>query len=76
VHASWLDQCEIYCSIVHRKVVNPSDLESTEEIAERLCAFEEHYNAVAAVLLDLRARRPRQAVRPAGATPPCVDAVA
>jgi hypothetical protein len=33
VHASWLDQCEIYVSIVQRKVVNPSDFFDTDEIA-------------------------------------------
>lgn len=47
VHASWLDQCEIYFSIVQRKVVNPNDFRNTEEIAERLAAFEERYNALA-----------------------------
>lgn len=47
VHASWLDQCEIYFSIVQRKVVNPNDFTSLDAIAERLAAFEERYNAMA-----------------------------
>jgi hypothetical protein len=47
VHASWLDQCEIYFSIVQRKVVNPNDFTSLHAIAERLAAFEERYNTVA-----------------------------
>jgi hypothetical protein len=47
VHASWLDQCEIYFSIVQRKVVHPNDFTDTEQIAERLAAFEARYNAVA-----------------------------
>lgn len=44
VHASWLDQCEIYFSIVQRKVVNPNDFFDTDEIARRLAAFEDRYN--------------------------------
>lgn len=47
VHASWLDQCEIYFSIVQRKVLNPNDFTDTDRIAERLAAFERRYNAVA-----------------------------
>ena len=47
VHASWLDQCEIYFSIVQRKVLNPNDFTDTDQIAERLAAFEQRYNAVA-----------------------------
>jgi hypothetical protein len=47
VHASWLDQCEIYFSIVQRKVVNPNDLTDLDAISERLAAFEQRYNAVA-----------------------------
>lgn len=47
VHASWLDQCEIYFSIVQRKVVNPNDFTDLEQIRERLAAFEQRYNAVA-----------------------------
>ena len=34
VHASWLDQCEIYFSIVQRKVVNPNDFTDLDQIAE------------------------------------------
>ncbi len=47
VHASWLDQCEIYFSIVQRKVVNPNDFTDLDQVRERLAAFEERYNAVA-----------------------------
>jgi transposase len=47
VHASWLDQAEIYFSIVQRKVVNPNDFFDTDHIAGRLSAFEDRYNAVA-----------------------------
>ncbi|MDQ6946482.1 MAG: transposase [Actinomycetota bacterium] len=47
VHASWLDQCEIYFSIVQRKVVNPNDFTDLDQIVARLAAFETRYNAVA-----------------------------
>ena len=44
VHASWLDQCEIYFSIVQRKVVKPNDFTTLDGIRERLAAFEIRYN--------------------------------
>lgn len=47
VHASWLDQCEIYFSVVQRKVVSPNDFYDLAEIEHRLEAFEQRYNAVA-----------------------------
>jgi transposase len=47
VHASWLDQCEIYFSVVQRKVVTPNDFTDTDQIRQRLAAFEIRYNAVA-----------------------------
>ncbi len=47
VHASWLDQCEIYFSIVQRKVVSPNDFTDLDEIRERLAVFEARYNAIA-----------------------------
>jgi hypothetical protein len=46
VHASWLDQREIYFSIVQRKVVHPNDFTDTDQITARLAAFEDRYNAV------------------------------
>jgi len=47
VHASWLDQCEIYFSVIQRKVVTPNDFFDTDQIRTRLAAFEIRYNAVA-----------------------------
>ena len=38
VHASWLDQVEIYFSVVQRKVVNPNDFFDLDAIAWRLGA--------------------------------------
>jgi transposase len=46
-HASWLNQCEIYFSVVQRKVVSPNDFTDTEQIRDRLEAFEAHYNPIA-----------------------------
>jgi hypothetical protein len=47
VHASWLDQCEIYFSIVQRKVVNPNDFFDSQQITQRLAGFEDRYNRLA-----------------------------
>jgi hypothetical protein len=47
VHASWLDQAEIYFSVVQRKVVSPNDFTSLGQIRDRLTAFEIRYNAIA-----------------------------
>jgi transposase len=46
VHASWLDQVEIYFSVVQRKVVSPNDFFDTDAIASTLASFEDRYNAV------------------------------
>jgi transposase len=47
VHASWLDQAEIYFSVVQRKALSPNDFTSLSQIRDRLAAFETRYNAVA-----------------------------
>ena len=47
VHASWLDQAEIYFSVVQRKVLTPSDFTDLGQIRDRLTAFQARYNAVA-----------------------------
>lgn len=47
VHASWLNQVEIYFSILQRKVISPNDFETIADVEDRLLAFEDHYNAVA-----------------------------
>src|SRR5947207_15265424 len=47
VHASWLNQIEIYFSIIQRKVLTPNDFSSREELADRLLAFERHYETIA-----------------------------
>jgi len=47
VHASWLDQAEIYFSVVQRKVLTPNDFTGLDQIRDRLAAFETRYNAIA-----------------------------
>jgi len=47
VHASWLNQIEIFFSIVQRKVIKPGDFVGLEALTERLLAFQDRYNATA-----------------------------
>ena len=47
VHASWLNQVEIYFSIVQRKVVTPNDFTDLDQVQDRLTAFERRYNQTA-----------------------------
>ena len=47
VHASWLNQIEIYFSIVQRKVLTPNDFESLADVEHRLLAFQRHYQTLA-----------------------------
>ena len=46
VHASWLNQVEIYFSIVQRKVLTPN-VSSLAELEQRLIAFQSHYERTA-----------------------------
>jgi transposase len=46
-HASWLDQAEIYFSILQRKVLSPNDFTSSHPVRDRLTAFEKRYNQIA-----------------------------
>lgn len=47
VHASWLNQIEIYFSIVQRKVLTPNDFPDLAAVEQRLLAFERHYETLA-----------------------------
>lgn len=47
IHASWLNQIEIYFSIIQRKVLTPNDFPSLAAVEERLLAFQAHYEAIA-----------------------------
>jgi hypothetical protein len=46
-HASWLNQVEIYFSVVQRKVVSPNDFTDLAEVEQRLADFEQRYNQTA-----------------------------
>ena len=43
VHASWLNQVEIYFSIIQRKVLTPNDFTSLDEVSHRLIDFQSLY---------------------------------
>lgn len=47
VHASWLNQVEIYFSVIQRKVVSPNDFTNLDQVQQRLTDFEQRYNATA-----------------------------
>ena len=47
VHASWLNQIEIYFSIVQRKVLSPNAFSGLDELAERLLDFQYYWEAIA-----------------------------
>jgi len=47
VHASWLNQVEIYFSIVQRKVLAPNDFSSLAELEQRLLTSQSHYERAA-----------------------------
>jgi len=47
VHASWLNQVEIYFSVIHRKVLTPNDFADVAEVEQRLLAFERLYEGAA-----------------------------
>jgi hypothetical protein len=68
VHASWLNQIEIYFSIVQRKVLTPNDFATLAALEPYLLAFQHRYQAMAhpfrwtftrADLHRLLANRPR-----------------
>jgi len=48
IHASWLNQIEIYFSVVQRKVVSPNDYADLAEVQGRLLGFQHRYEQTAA----------------------------
>ena len=48
VHASWLNQAEIYFSIVQRKVLAPNDFPDLDTLEHQLLAFGRRYEQIAA----------------------------
>jgi transposase len=47
VHASWLNQIEIFFSILQRKVLTPNDFTSLDDLANRITAFQKRYEEIA-----------------------------
>jgi len=47
IHASWLNQIEIYFSIVQRKVLTPNDFSGLDQLAERLLDFQYYWESSA-----------------------------
>jgi hypothetical protein len=47
VHTSWLNQIEIYFSVIQRKVLSPNDFLDLAEVAQRLLAFQRRYQQTA-----------------------------
>jgi transposase len=48
VHASWLNQVEIYFSVLQRKAISPVDFANLDALADRILAFQDRYNQTAA----------------------------
>jgi hypothetical protein len=47
VHASWLNQIEIYFSILQRKALTPNDFASLSDLKERILGFQKYYEEIA-----------------------------
>lgn len=47
IHASWLNQVEVYFSIVQRKVLTPNDFATLVELKDHLLQFQTYYEAAA-----------------------------
>ena len=47
VHASWLNQAEIYFSIVQRKALQPNNFPDLDTLAQTLLAFGRRYQEIA-----------------------------
>jgi len=47
VHASWLNQIEIYFSILTRKALTPNDFPSLSAVKDRILGFQHYYESIA-----------------------------
>ena len=47
VHASWLNQIEVYFSVVQRKLLTPNDFKSLADLTRNVMAFQARYQRVA-----------------------------
>jgi len=46
-HASWLNQIEIFFSVIQKKVVTPNDFDSLDQLSRTLLTFIDRYNQTA-----------------------------
>lgn len=46
IHASWLNQVEIYFSILQRKVLTPNDFQSLKDLERTILAFQERFSTL------------------------------
>ena len=47
IHASWLNQVEIYFSILQRKAIKPGNFRDLTHLAQRVMSFQDRYNLTA-----------------------------
>ena len=47
IHASWLNQMEIFFAIIQKKVISPNDFTSTGQLGATLLAFIDRHNQTA-----------------------------
>ena len=47
VHASWINQIEIYFSVLQRKALTPNDFPSLEALEEHILGFQHYYESIA-----------------------------
>ena len=47
IHASWLNQVEIYFSVLQRKLLTPNDFAHLQELEDRILAFQARYETIA-----------------------------
>ena len=47
IHASWLNQIELYFSIIQRKALTPNDFDSIDALTDRLLRFGAYYRQIA-----------------------------
>jgi DDE superfamily endonuclease len=61
IHASWLNQAEIYLSVVQRKVLQPNDFADLESLEQQLLAFRADRETLP---MEVHPPRPQPATRP------------
>ena len=47
MHASWLNQAEIYFSVTQRKLLQPNNFHDLDTLEQTLLAFGRHYEQIA-----------------------------